>query len=181
MTGQTGGSCKSTEEVTTLRTSVESLLQIPTKTHPELREGGVGAKSAKNYCTRRQLKWNDRPQEKDCKITGALQYPKISPDMINDWHPYPVKTSVSPYSSPLGTFRLEERLRLSGKNSILMTQINVYIINRVVMGFRIYLCPILLVFWLILVKCGVHLPTSSSKTQMLLLEKTIFHKYWLFC
>ena len=29
--------------------------------------------------------------------------------------------------------------------------------------------------------CCVHLPTSSSKTQMLLLEKTIFHKYWLFC
>ena len=29
----------------------------------------------------------------------------------------------------------------------------------------------------ILVNCCVHLPTSSSKTQMLLLEKTIFHKY----
>ena len=35
--------------------------------------------------------------------------------------------------------------------------------------------------WSILVKCCVHLLTSSSKTQMLLLEKTIFHKYWLFC
>ena len=35
--------------------------------------------------------------------------------------------------------------------------------------------------WSILVKCCVHLPTSYSKTQMLLLEKTIFHKYWLFC
>ena len=28
---------------------------------------------------------------------------------------------------PLGTFRAEERLRLRGRNSILMTQINVYI------------------------------------------------------
>ena len=36
---------------------------------------------------------------------------------------------------------------------------------------------ILRVFWSILVKCCVDLPTSSSKTQMLLLEKTIFHKY----
>ena len=40
---------------------------------------------------------------------------------------------------------------------------------------------ILRVFWSMLVKCCVHLPTSSSKTQMLLQEKTIFHKYWLFC
>ena len=30
-------------------------------------------------------------------------------------------------------------------------------------------------------KFCVHLPTSSSKSQMLLLEKTIFHKHWLFC
>ena len=30
-------------------------------------------------------------------------------------------------------------------------------------------------------KCCVHLRTSSSKTQMLLLEKNIFHKYCLFC
>jgi len=41
----------------------------------------------------------------------------------------PAKTSVSPRSSPLGTFSEEERLRLSDRNSILMTQINVYIIN----------------------------------------------------
>ena len=34
----------------------------------------------------------------------------------------PAKTSVSPRSSPLGTFRVEERLRLSDRNSILMTQ-----------------------------------------------------------
>ena len=87
------------------------------------------------------------------------------------------ETSVSPRSSPLGTFREEERLRLSDRNAILMTQCNVYIINPVVMGFQIRICPILLGFWSILVKCCVHLPTSSSKTQMLLLEKTIFHKY----
>ena len=31
------------------------------------------------------------------------------------------KTSVSPRSSPMGTFREEERLRLSDRNSILMT------------------------------------------------------------
>ena len=30
-------------------------------------------------------------------------------------------------------------------------------------------------------KCCVHLRRSSSITQMLVLEKTIFHKYWLFC
>ena len=53
-------------------------------------------------------------------------------------------------SSPLGTFRAEERLRLRGRNSILMTQINVFIINPVVMGFQIWICTILLVFWSIL-------------------------------
>ena len=37
----------------------------------------------------------------------------------------------------LGTFRAEERLRLSDRNSILITQINVYIINPVGMGFQI--------------------------------------------
>ena len=84
-------------------------------------------------------------------------------------------------SSPLETFRAEERLRLRGRNSILITQINVFIINLVVMGFQIWICTILLVFWSILVKCCVHLPTSRSKTQMLLLENTIFHKCWLFC
>ena len=49
----------------------------------------------------------------------------------------PAKTSVSPHSSLLGTFRAEERLRLSDRNPILITQINVYIINPVVMGFQI--------------------------------------------
>ena len=36
-----------------------------------------------------------------------------------------------------GTFRAEERLRLSDRNSILLTKINVYIKNPVVMGFQI--------------------------------------------
>ena len=44
-------------------------------------------------------------------------------------------------------------------------------------GFQIYFCPILPVFWSILVKCCVHVPASSSKTQMLLLENTIFYQY----
>ena len=76
-----------------------------------------------------------------------------------------------------GRFAAEERLRLSGRNSVLMTQINVYIINPVVMGFQILIYPVLCVFWSVLVKCCVHLPTSSSKTQIHLLEKTILHKY----
>ena len=49
----------------------------------------------------------------------------------------PAKISVSPRSSPLGTFRAERRLRLSDRNSILMTEINVYILNTVVKGFQI--------------------------------------------
>ena len=76
-----------------------------------------------------------------------------------------------------GTFREEERLRLSDRNSILMTYINVYIINPVVMGFQMQICSILRVSRSILEKYCVHLRMSSSKTQMLLLEKTIFHKY----
>ena len=47
------------------------------------------------------------------------------------------KTSVSLHSSPQGTFHSKERLRLSDRNSILMTQINVYIKTPVVMGFQI--------------------------------------------
>ena len=39
------------------------------------------------------------------------------------------------------------------------------------------LLSILRFSWSILEKCCVHLRMSSSKTQMLLLEKTIFHKY----
>ena len=40
-------------------------------------------------------------------------------------------------SSPLGTFRAEKRLQHSDRNSILMMQINVYIINPEAMGFQI--------------------------------------------
>ena len=35
-----------------------------------------------------------------------------------------------------GRFRKEERLRLSDRNSILMTYINIYMINLVVVGFQ---------------------------------------------
>ena len=81
-----------------------------------------------------------------------------------------------------GTVCEEERLRLSDRNSILMMLINVYIINPVVMGFQMQICSILRFSWSIFVKCWrVHLRMSPSKTQVLLLEKTIFHKYWLFC
>ena len=59
-------------------------------------------------------------------------------------------------------------LRLSDRNSILMTQINVYLINPVVMGFQMQICPILCFSWSISEKCCVHLQMSSSKTQMLL-------------
>ena len=44
------------------------------------------------------------------------------------------------------------------------------------MGFQMEICLILRFSWSILEKCGVHLRMSSSKTQMLFLEKTIFHK-----
>ena len=44
------------------------------------------------------------------------------------------------------------------------TNHHVYIINLVVMGFQIYICPILRVFWLSLVKCCVHLAMSPSET-----------------
>ena len=45
------------------------------------------------------------------------------------------------------------------------------------------ICSILRFSWSILVKCCVHLRTSSSNIQMLgiLLEKYIYHKFWLFC
>ena len=45
------------------------------------------------------------------------------------------------------------------------------------MGFQKQMCSILRFPWSILVKFCVHLETSSSKTQMLLLEKNIFQKY----
>ena len=49
------------------------------------------------------------------------------------------------------------------------------------MGFQLQICSILRFSWSILVKCCVHLQRSSIKTLRLLLEKNIFHKYWLFC
>ena len=79
----------------------------------------------------------------------------------------PAKTFVTPRSSPLGTFRAEECLRLSGRNSILMMQLNVYIINPVVMGFQMKIYSILGFSQSILVKCCVHLRTSSSKLKCL--------------
>ena len=48
----------------------------------------------------------------------------------------PAKTLVSPRSSQLGTFHAEELLRLSDRNSVLTTQINVYLVNSVVMEFQ---------------------------------------------
>ena len=43
------------------------------------------------------------------------------------------------------------------------------------------ICSILCFSWSILEKYCVHLQMSSSKTQMLLLEKTIFHKINIDC
>ena len=58
-------------------------------------------------------------------------------EKVNETLIWTAKTSVSPHSLQLRTFRAEERLRLSARNSILMTQINVYIIHLVVMGSQI--------------------------------------------
>ena len=52
------------------------------------------------------------------------------------------------------------------------------------MGFQRQICSILRTLrfsWSILVTHCVHRRTSSSKTLMLLVEKNISHKYWLFC
>ena len=59
--------------------------------------------------------------------------------------------------------------------------VNECLINPVVVGFQMQICSILRFSWSILVKCCVHLRTSTGKTQMLILEKTIFHSHWLFC
>ena len=69
----------------------------------------------------------------------------------------PAKKSVSPHSSPMGTFRAEERLRLSGRNSILMTQTNVYIINPVVTNLSNFTC--------LLVDFGKVLCSSAKELQ----------------
>ena len=89
----------------------------------------------------------------------------------------PAKTAVSPRSSPLGTFGAEDRTSATQRQKFHTDKINVYIIYPVVMGFHIQICSILRFSWSILLKYGVRLPTSSSKTQMLLLEKNIFHQF----
>ena len=49
------------------------------------------------------------------------------------------------------------------------------------MGFQMQICSILCFSWSIFVKCYVNLRVSSSKTQMLLLEKNVFHKINIDC
>ena len=53
-------------------------------------------------------------------VTSCSQERRIMSDHTTSYH-QPVKTAVSPRSSPLGTYRQEERLRLSDGNYILMT------------------------------------------------------------
>lgn len=96
---------------------------------------------------------------------------------------YPVKTAVSPLSSPLVTFHQERCLGLSDRNSILMTKIIVYIIKPV-NAHRApnVICLILCFYRSILVTFCVLLQTSSvSEAQMLILKRNILHDYWLFC
>ena len=62
-----------------------------------------------------------------------------------------MKTAIFLRSSLLATFCEEEHLRLRVRNSILMTLINVYIINPVQsLGSKCKICSILHFFWLIL-------------------------------
>ena len=49
------------------------------------------------------------------------------------------------------------------------------------MGFQLSICLIFCFSWSIKVKFCVLLRTSSSKTQMLFLNKNIFQEYWLLC
>ena len=60
-------------------------------------------------------------------------------------------------------FHEEERLQLSDKNSKLMTSINVYIINPVVIGFQIEICSI---FMFLLVDFGKVLYLSVNELQL---------------
>ena len=57
----------------------------------------------------------------------------------------------------------KQRLRLSDRNSVLLTYINVYIITPEVMEFQMQIRSILRFSWSILVKC-FHLRTSYRKT-----------------
>ena len=91
------------------------------------------------------------------------------------------KAHVSPHSSPLrdvswgGTSATQrQKFHTDDVNQCLLNKSGSH---RV----QMQICSILRFFRSILVKSWVHLQPSSSKTQMLFLEKTIFHKYWLFC
>ena len=80
-----------------------------------------------------------------------------------------------------GTFRAEERLRLSDRNSVLMTQINVYIINPVVMGINLsHFTSLMVDFGKVLCSSANGLLAAKLKI-MLLLEKTTIQKYWADC
>ena len=79
-----------------------------------------------------------------------------------------------------GTFREEERLRLSDRIPYWWRKSGSHgVPNANLFNFTILLVDFVLCSFCIL-SC-VHLLTSSSKTQMLLLEKNIFHGYCLFC
>ena len=79
-----------------------------------------------------------------------------------------------------GTFREEERLRLSDRIPYWWRKSGSHgVPNANLFNFTILLVDFVLRSFCIL-SC-VHLRTSSSKTQMLLLEKNIFHGYCLFC
>ena len=84
-------------------------------------------KSSGNFCSQYTIN--------DMKDQGNFKH-RFFPFIRLPVRAYPVNTAVSPCSSQLGTIRQEERLRLSDRNSILMTKINVYIINPVVVGFQ---------------------------------------------
>ena len=76
-----------------------------------------------------------------------------------------------------GTFREEERLRLSDRNSILMTYINVYIINPVVMGFQMQICSSLVDFGKVLCS-SANEPQQNSIASC---REEYIPQYLLFC
>ena len=71
-------------------------------------------------------------------------------------------TAVSHRSLPLGTFGEEEHLRLSDRNIILMTQIDVYIINWIVTGIQM---QNLFNFVFLVVDFGKVLCSSANQLQ----------------
>ena len=76
-----------------------------------------------------------------------------------------------------GTFREEERLRLSDRNSILMTYINVYIINPVVMGFQMQICSILVDFGKVLCSSA----NEAQQNSIASCREEYIPQYLLFC